>query len=92
MVDAPSCSKFGNSREPGGDPLRDAKSRLDAAVRTAYGMSKDADILAFLLDLNLVCAPREAAGEAIIPPGLPLPENEREEILGVIFGSFCIGK
>ena len=63
--------------EPGANPLRDAQARLDAAVRAAYGMPKDADILAFLLDLNLACAAREAAGEAITPPGLPLPESER---------------
>lgn len=63
--------------EPGSNPLRDAQNRLDAAVRAAYGMAKDADILAFLLDLNLTCATREAAGQVITPPGLPLPESER---------------
>jgi hypothetical protein len=62
--------------EPGANPLRDAQNRLDAAVRAAYGMAKDADILAFLLDLNLTCAAREATGQAITPPGLP-PESER---------------
>ena len=62
--------------EPGANPLRDAQARLDMAVRAAYGLPKDADILAFLLDLNLACAAREAAGEAITPPGLPLPEGE----------------
>jgi hypothetical protein len=35
-----------------------------------------AEILAFLLDLNLTCAAREAAGQPITPPGLPLPESE----------------
>ena len=39
-------------------------------------MPKDADILAFLLDLNQTCAAKEAAGEAITPPGLPLPVGE----------------
>jgi hypothetical protein len=39
-------------------------------------MPKDADILAYLLDLNLACAAREAAGEPITPPGLPLPPEE----------------
>jgi hypothetical protein len=67
--------------EPGANPLRDAQNRLDAAVRAAYGMAKDADILAFLLDLNLACAAREAAGESITPPGLPLPEAERPAFL-----------
>jgi hypothetical protein len=46
--------------EPGSNPLRDAHGKLDAAVRAAYGMPKDADILAFLLALNQTCAAREA--------------------------------
>ena len=39
-------------------------------------MPKDAGILPFLLALNQSCAAREAAGEAITPPGLPLPAEE----------------
>lgn len=62
--------------EPGANPLRDAHATLDAAVRAAYGMPKEADILAWLLDLNLACAAREAAGESITPPGLPLTPEE----------------
>ena len=62
--------------EPGSNPLRDAHAKLDAAVRAAYAMPKDADILAFLLHLNQSCAAKEAAGEKITPPGLPLPEEE----------------
>jgi len=62
--------------EPGANPLRDAQARLDEAVRSAYGMPGDADILAFLLALNQACAAREAAGEPITPPGLPLPAEE----------------
>jgi len=64
--------------EPGSNPLRDAQARLDLAVRAAYGMPKDADILAFLLALNQTCAAKEAAGDPITPPGLPLPVEERE--------------
>jgi SAM-dependent methyltransferase len=63
--------------EPGANPLRAAQARLDAAVRAAYGMPKEADILAFLLDLNQTCAAKEAAGEPITPPGLPLPQEEQ---------------
>ncbi len=63
--------------EPGSNPLRDAQAKLDLAVRAVYGMPKDADILAFLLALNQTCATKEAAGEAITRPGLPLPVNER---------------
>ncbi|MCX6873487.1 MAG: N-6 DNA methylase [Verrucomicrobia bacterium] len=67
--------------EPGSNPLRDAQARLDSAVRAAYAMPKDADILAFLLDLNQTCAAKEAAGETITPPGLPLPVGEHEKFI-----------
>lgn len=67
--------------EPGSNPLRDAHARLDTAVRAAYAMPKDADILAFLLTLNQSCAAKEAAGEDITPPGLPLPMEEREKFV-----------
>jgi hypothetical protein len=62
--------------EPGANPLRDAHTRLDAAVRAAYGMPKTADPLAFLLALNLALAAKEKAGKKITPPGLPLPQAE----------------
>ena len=67
--------------EPGSNPLRDAQAKLDAAVRAAYAMPKDADILAFLLALNQTCAAKEAAGEPITPPGLPLPVEEHGEFV-----------
>ncbi len=67
--------------EPGSNPLRDAQAKLDAAVRAAYAMPKDADILAFLLALNQACAAKEAAGETITPPGLSLPVEERGEFV-----------
>ncbi len=62
--------------EPGANPLRDAQAKLDTAVRTAYGMPKNAETLPFLLELNQVCAAREKDGESITPPGLPLPVSE----------------
>ncbi len=67
--------------EPGANPLRDAQARLDTAVRAAYAMPKDADILAFLLALNQSCAAKEAAGGKITPPGLPLPVEEHEKFI-----------
>src|SRR6266481_3053813 len=67
--------------QPGDNPLRDAHARLDAAVRTAYGMRADADPLAFLLEFNLACAAKEKGGEKITPPGLPLPPNEHSEFV-----------
>ncbi|HTF37526.1 MAG TPA: type IIL restriction-modification enzyme MmeI, partial [Blastocatellia bacterium] len=63
--------------QPGDNPLRDVHARLDAAVRSAYGMPPDVDPLAFLLELNLACAAKEKAGEKITPPGLPLPPEEQ---------------
>ena len=62
--------------EPGANPLREAHTRLDTAVRTAYAMPKAADPLAFLLALNLSLATKERAGEKITPPGLPLGPGE----------------
>jgi hypothetical protein len=63
--------------EPGDNPLRETHTRLDTAVRAAYGMSKVADPLAFLLSFNLELARKEKAGEKITPPGLPLPGSKR---------------
>ena len=68
---------YRKSEEPGGNSLREAHTRLDTTVRAAYAMPKDADPLAFLLALNQASAAREAAGESITPPGLPLPEAAR---------------
>ena len=65
---------------PGDNPLREAHTELDAAVRTAYGMkahrgdklpgSSD-EVLAFLLALNHAVAEREKRGEPVTAPGLP---------------------
>jgi len=67
--------------QPGDNPLRDARARLDAAVRAAYRMPADADPLAFLLEFNLVCAAKEKAAEKITPPGLPLPMKEHAQFI-----------
>jgi hypothetical protein len=56
---------------PGVSPLKDAHAALDSAVRAAYGMSSNADVLAFLLGLNQALALDEASGKAIQGPGLP---------------------
>ncbi len=66
---------------PGANPLKTAHAALDAAVREAYGMSAEADPLAFLLDLNLACAAREKAGEKITPPGLPAFVKNRDDFI-----------
>lgn len=57
--------------KPGDNPLRQAQETLDAAVRTAYGMTKSDEPLAFFLDLNCQAAAREESGAAILGPGLP---------------------
>lgn len=56
---------------PGANRLRDAHTALDLTVRSAYGIGKDEDPLAFLLRLNLDLAAKEAKGQPITPPGLP---------------------
>jgi type II restriction/modification system DNA methylase subunit YeeA len=56
---------------PGDHPLKVAHSILDEAVRSAYGMTKDADSLAFLLNLNAQVASAEADGQEVQGPGLP---------------------
>lgn len=57
--------------DSGRHPLKDAHAALDAAVRSAYGMGPKQDALAFLLDLNAVCAEREANSELVVGPGVP---------------------
>jgi hypothetical protein len=44
---------------------------LDAAVRLAYGMSPDEEILTHLLGLNLHCSTAESSGAPILGPGRP---------------------
>ncbi|MDP2132939.1 MAG: class I SAM-dependent DNA methyltransferase, partial [Sulfuritalea sp.] len=56
---------------PGKNPLRDAHTRLDAAVLAAYGFSAKADLLQQLLDLNRAVAAKVGAGDTVIAPGLP---------------------
>lgn len=63
---------------PGRNPLRDAQATLDGAVRAAYGMSQDADVLAFLLALNADVAAAEGRGDAVTGPGLPAGLNAAE--------------
>ena len=63
---------------PGRNPLRDAQATLDGAVRAAYGMPQDADVLAFLLALNADVAAAEGRGDAVTGPGLPAGLNAAE--------------
>ncbi|MGB3205714.1 MAG: type IIL restriction-modification enzyme MmeI, partial [Crinalium sp.] len=56
---------------PGDTILHNAQANLNIAVRSAYGMELDEDPLRFLFELNLEVANKEAAGENVLPPGLP---------------------
>lgn len=53
------------------NPVTDIQTKLDNAVRDAYGMRCDADILQFLLDLNGKVYEKEQKGEKVQGPGLP---------------------
>lgn len=71
---------YATLENPGDHPLRAAQERLDTAVRDAYGMGKRDDELAFLLSLNADCKGREANGESVVGPGLPVGCNPAEFI------------
>lgn len=66
---------------PGDNPLRDIHELLDDAVRTAYGMTRKVDPLAFLLSLNYEVADKEANGEDVQGPGLPEVIKERKKFV-----------
>ena len=51
--------------------VSEIQAKLDNAVREAYEMSPEDDILEFMLKLNKKCHDRELAGKEITPPGLP---------------------
>jgi hypothetical protein len=62
---------YRRAEQPGATPLSDAQRALDGAVAAAYGASSGDDPLSLLMDLNLACVAREAAGETVRGPGLP---------------------
>lgn len=53
------------------NPVSEIQARLDKAVRDAYGMSHEADILQYLLNLNGRVFEKEQRGEKVQGPGLP---------------------
>ena len=63
---------------PGEHPLKDSHAALDEAVRSAYGMARNADPLSFLLALNQEAAEKESGGAAVLGPGLPDFVNDRK--------------
>jgi hypothetical protein len=66
---------------PGDQPLKAAQSKLDGAVRKAYDMPAKADVLTFLLSLNLQLAEHEADGVVIQGPGLPSVVTSRKGLV-----------
>lgn len=63
------------------NPASEAQGKLDNAVRSAYGMKKNEDILSFLLSLNLSLADAEARGEKVVGPGLPAWVNKKDDFI-----------
>ena len=61
--------------------LRRAEESLDHSVREAYNMPATADILAFLLTLNLTLAAQESKNQPIQPPGLPASYPTPEKLV-----------
>ena len=61
------------------NPLSEIQACLDNAVREAYGMSRNADILQYLLNLNNRLYEREQNGEAVQGPGLPDKIKDKSE-------------
>ena len=61
--------QYNSLRDPGRNPLGALQHNLDQAVAAAYGFSRDDDLLAQLLALNLSIAQQERDGSA--PPRPP---------------------
>lgn len=67
---------YRSAEKPGAHPMKDVQDELDASVRLAFGMSKSADTLQFLFDLNQHLASAEAQGKSVVGPGLPSTVND----------------
>jgi hypothetical protein len=66
---------------PGDNPLKDAQTALDGAVRSAYGVSATSDDLTFLLKLNAKLFAVESSGGTIRSAGLPEFVTETSEFV-----------
>lgn len=63
------------------NPVSEIQAQLDNAVRDAYGMRRDADILQFLLDLNGKVYAKEQNGDKVQGPGLPDKIKDKSELV-----------
>ena len=61
--------------------LHRTQESLDRAVREAYNTSATADILEFLLNLNLTLDAQESNNHPIQPPGLPASYPNPEKLV-----------
>ena len=63
------------------NPVSEIQTRLDNAVREAYGMAPNADILQYLLNLNTRMYEREQNGDFVQGPGLPDKIKDKSELV-----------
>ena len=63
------------------NPVSEIQACLDNAVREAYGMASNADILQYLLNLNARMYEREQNGEFVQGPGLPDKIKDKSELV-----------
>ena len=71
------------------NPVSEIQNKLDNAVRDAYGMRHDSDILQFLLDLNGKVYAKEQNGEKVQGPGLPDKIKDNSELVSDDCVSLC---
>ena len=67
--------------KPGKNSIRDLQQTLDKAVLEAYGFDASLDLLAQLLELNVQVAEKEANGEQVQSPGLPVWFKDKERVV-----------
>ena len=70
---------------PGKNPLKEAHQKLYEAVRQAYSMPKNQDILSFLLSLNKKLYEKEEKGLKISGPGLPSTFERPKELISKVY-------
>ena len=62
------------------NPVSEIQARLDKAVREAYGVNMETDILQYLLNLNGRLYEREQRGESVQGPGLPNKVKDKSAV------------
>ena len=63
------------------NPVSEIQARLDKAVREAYGINMETDILQYLLNLNGRLYEREQRGESVQGPGLPNKVKDKSKLI-----------